>query len=102
MPQEELDRFAERNLPKLAHSLSMFLDRYVQGIVRRENSPCRHEVFQFRRSQCLERFRIICQPAKDLLCYPLRFRFVGKVLLNPLASQVIASWYIAFPRLTEQ
>ena len=34
MPQEELDRFAERNLPKLSHRLSMFLDGHMQGVVR--------------------------------------------------------------------
>ncbi len=39
MPQEELDRFAERNPTKLSHRLGMFLDGHMQGIVR--TSFCR-------------------------------------------------------------
>ncbi len=89
VPQEELHRFAERNLPKLSHRLGMFLDGYVQGVIRCEDSSRRHEAFQFGRSQRLDRFRIICQPAKNLLGYPLGPRFVGKVFLNPPASHII-------------
>jgi len=104
MPQEKFDRFMERNLPELAHRLSMFLDRYVQGIIRRENSPRRHEAFQFGRSQGFDRFRIICQPTENLFGYPLGFRFVGKVFLNPPASPVIGKLvhrFAAIDRLIE-
>ena len=89
MQQEELYRFAKRNLPKLSDRLSMFLDGHMQSIVRRKNPPRRYEAFQFGRSQGFDRFRIICQPTKNLFGYPLGFRFVGKVFLNPPASHVI-------------
>jgi hypothetical protein len=62
----------------------------------------RDEAVQFGRRQGFDRFRIICQPAKNLFGYSLGFRFVGEILLNPPASHVIGSGYIALPRLTEQ
>jgi hypothetical protein len=73
MPQEEFHSFPERNLTKLSHRLSMFLDGHLKGVVRRENSPRRHEAFQFGRSQGFDRNRIICQPTKNLFGYPLGF-----------------------------
>jgi len=103
-PQEELDCFPKGNLPKLSDRLSMFLDGYVQGEVGRENPPRRHEAFQFGRSQGFDRFRIICQPAENLFCYPFGFRFVSEVLLNPPASQVIGKLvhrFSAIDRLIE-
>ena len=104
MPQEELDRFPEGNLPELSDRLSMFLDGHMQGVIRRENSPRRHEAFQFGRSQGFDRFRIICQPTENLLGYPLRLRLVGKVFLNPPASHVVGKLvhrFAAIDRLIE-
>ncbi len=104
MPQEELDRFPQGNLPKLSHRLSMFLDGHMERVVWRENPPRRHEAFQFGRSQRLDRFRIICQPTKNLFGYPLGLRLVGKVFLNPPASHVIGKLvhrFAAIDRLIE-
>jgi hypothetical protein len=89
MPQEELDRFPERNLLKLSDRLSMSLDGYMQRVIRRENPPRCNEAFQFGRRQGFDCFRIICQPTENLFGYTLRLRIVGKVFLNPPASHVI-------------
>ncbi len=104
MPEKELDRFAERNLPKLADRLSMFLDGHMEGVIRRENPPRCDEAFQFGRRQGFDRFRIICQPTENLFGYPLGFCFVGKVFLNPPASQAIGKLihrFAAIDRLIE-
>ena len=87
--QEELDRFPERNLTELSDRLGMFLDGHMQGVIGSENPPRRYEALQFGRSQGFDRFRIICQPTKNLFRYPLGFRLVGKVFLNPPASHII-------------
>ena len=89
MPQEELHRFPQSRFAEFRHRLRVFLHRHMQRITRRENLPRRHEAFQFRRSQRFDRFRIIRQSTEDLLGYPLGFRFVGKVFLDPPASRII-------------
>ena len=77
MPQEKLDRFAEQNLPKLSHRLSMFLDGHMQGVIRRKYTRG-YEAFQFGRSQGFDRFRIICQPTENLFGYPFGFALSAK------------------------
>ncbi len=89
MPQEEFDRFPQRCFAEFVDCLRVFLDGYMQCVTRRKNPPRRYEAFQFGRSHCLDRFRIICQPTKNLFGYPLGFRFVGKVFLNSPASHII-------------
>ena len=104
MPQEELDRFAERNLPKLSDRLGMFLNGHMEGVIRREYPPRCDEAFQFGRSQGFDRFCIICQPTENLFGYPLGLRFVGKVFLNSPASHVIGKLvhrFAAIDRLIE-
>lgn len=89
MPQEEFDRFPQGCFSEFVDCLRVLLDGHMQCIIRREDSPRRHETFQFGRSHCFDRFRVIRQFSENLLGYPFRFRLVGKVLLNPPASHII-------------
>ena len=96
--------FPQGGFTELDHRLSMFLDGHMERVVWRGNSPRRHEAFQFGRSQGFDRCRIICQPTKNLFGYAFRFRFVGKVFLNPPASHIIGKLvhrFAAIDRLIE-
>ena len=83
MPQEEFDRFPQRRFPEFRHCLRVFLHRHMQGITADQNLPRRYETFEFRRRHRFDRLRVIRQPSKDLLRYPLRLCLVGEVLLDP-------------------
>jgi len=89
IPQEEFDRFPQSRLAEFADRLCVFLNGYMQRVTWCKNPPRRHETFQFGRSHCFDRLRVICQFSEDLSRHPLGFRFVGKVLLNPPASEII-------------
>jgi hypothetical protein len=88
MPQEELHRFPQCSFAELGYSLRVLLDGYMQGVSRSENPSCGNQAFQFGRGHRLDRFRIIRQPIEDLISYPLRLRFVGKVFLYASSRRI--------------
>jgi hypothetical protein len=73
MPQKELHGLPQRGFTELGYGLRVLLDSYVQSVSRGENTPRGHQAFQFGRGHRFDRFRVIRQPAEDLISYTLRF-----------------------------
>jgi hypothetical protein len=89
MSQEEIDCFPQGRFPEFRHRLRVFFDSHMKRIIWRENPPCRHEAFQFRRGHRFDCLGIICQFTENLFCNSLRLCPVSKVLLNTPAPGII-------------